>query len=146
VAYDDKLNGKISEDFWLRRTNAWQEEIAAVAAEVKTLQEATFDSFEKADALIKLCQRAPGLFAKQAFDEQTRLIRFIESNATFDGKTLKPLWKKPFDVLVEGLKDQTGGADETRTNRVKTSLTPPPPAHKAPAPDCYSYTPKTHLN
>jgi len=32
------LSGKIDEDFWLRRTNGWKEEIAAVAAEVKTLQ------------------------------------------------------------------------------------------------------------
>jgi site-specific DNA recombinase len=116
AAYDDKLNGKIPEDFWLRRTNAWQEEIATVAAEIKTLQDATFDSFEKADALMKLCKKAPDLFQSQTFDEQTRLIRFIESNATFDGKTLKPQYKKPFDELAEGLKGTTGGPDETRTS------------------------------
>jgi hypothetical protein len=32
---------------------------------------------------------------------------------------LKPLYKKPFDTLVEGLKDQTGGADETRTRDLR---------------------------
>ncbi len=49
AAYDDKLNGKIAEDFWLRRTNVWQEEIAKVAAEINDLQTATFDSFAQAE-------------------------------------------------------------------------------------------------
>jgi hypothetical protein len=47
------------------------------------------------------------LIITQSFE----LIRLIELDAIFDGKTLKPLWKKPFDLLVEGLKQGTGGAD-----------------------------------
>jgi hypothetical protein len=70
-------------------------------------------------ALVKLCRKAPDLFARQNFFEQSQMIRLIELDAIFDGKTLKPLYKKPFDTLVEGLKDQTGGADETRTRDLR---------------------------
>jgi hypothetical protein len=43
------------------------------------------------------------------------MIRLIESNATFDGERLTPIYDEPFDALAEGLKDQTGEPDETRT-------------------------------
>jgi hypothetical protein len=49
-------------------------------------------------------------FRSWTFLEQSQMIRLIELDAIFDGKTLKPLWKKPFDLLVEGLKQGTGGA------------------------------------
>jgi len=47
------------------------------------------------------------------------MIRLIESNVTFDGDSLNPLYKGPFDLLAEGLEDQTGGADETRTRDLR---------------------------
>ena len=119
AAYDDKLSGKISEDFWLRRTNGWQEEIAKVAAEIDDLQTATFDSFAQTDGLMKLCRRAPDLFQQQSIDEQARLIKLLESNASYDGSTLTPKYKEPFDLMAEGLEDQTGGADETRTRDLR---------------------------
>ncbi len=73
-----------------------------MAAEISDLQTATFDSFAQADELMKLCRRAPDLFQQQNLDEQARMIRLIESNATFDGETLTPIYKEPFDALAEG--------------------------------------------
>jgi putative transposase len=90
--------------------------VEEICRKLEISQAATFDSFEKADALMRLCRKAPDLFQQQTFDEQARLLKFIESNATFDGKTLTAEYKKPFDTLVEGLKGTTGGADETRTS------------------------------
>ena len=86
-----------------------------MAAEINALQDATFDSFAQADELLKLCRRAPDLFQQQSFDEQARLIKLLESNASYDGSTLSPKYKEPFDLMAEGLEDQTGGPDETRT-------------------------------
>ena len=83
-----------------------------MAAEISDLQTATFDSFAQVDELMKLCRRAPDLFQQQDLDEQARMIRLIESNATFDGETLTPIYKEPFDILAEGLEDQTGGPDD----------------------------------
>jgi hypothetical protein len=48
------------------------------ADETGTLQSATFDSLAKGDALVKLCRKAPELFAKRNFFEQSQMIRLIE--------------------------------------------------------------------
>src|SRR5262249_25940453 len=84
--------------------------LAQRAGETRTLQSATFDSLAKADALVTLCQKAPDLFARQDFFKQSQMIRLLEHDAIFDGNTLKPLYKKPFDLMVEGLKQGAGGA------------------------------------
>ena len=73
----------------------------------------------QADELMKLCRRAPDLFQQQNLDEQARMIRLIESNAIFDGIALSAKYREPFDALAEGLEDQTGGADETRTRDLR---------------------------
>jgi site-specific DNA recombinase len=118
-AYDDKLAGRIDQELWDRRFSGWQEELAAVRAQIRDLEGATFHSFERADALLKLCRSAPALYSKQSPDQQSRLIKLICSNSTWDGVTLTPTYKKPFDSLAEGLLFVTGGADEIRTRDLR---------------------------
>jgi hypothetical protein len=101
AAYDDKIAGRISEEYWLRRFNEWQEELATARAAIRDLENATFDSFKTADKLLALCRRAPELFVRQTYDEQARLVRFVESNSRWDGVTLTAAYNKPFDLLVE---------------------------------------------
>jgi hypothetical protein len=115
-AYDDKLAGRITEDYWTERFNGWQEELATVRAQIRDLEGATFDSFKRADALLKLCRKAPQLFEKQSPDEQARLLKLVTSNFSWDGVTLTPTYRKPFDMLAEGLHIMSGGADD-RINR-----------------------------
>jgi hypothetical protein len=110
-AYDDKLAGRISEEYWTERFNRWQEELADVRAQIRDLEGATFDSFKRADALLKLCRKAPALYRKQTFDEQARLLELITSNFSWDGVTLAPTYRKPFDQLAEGLLIMSGGAE-----------------------------------
>ena len=118
-AYDDKLSGRINEEYWVERFNRWQEELAAVRADIRDLEGATFDSFKKADALIKLCRKAPRLYELQTPEEQARLIKLITSNFSWDGVNLTPTYRKPFDLLAEGLLIMDGGADEIRTRDLR---------------------------
>ena len=118
-AYDDKLSGRITEEYWVERFNRWQEDLATVRAEIKDLEGATFDSFKKADALLELCRRAPKLYELQTPEEQARLMKLVTSNFSWDGVTLTPKYKKPFDMLAEGLFIMSGGADEIRTRDLR---------------------------
>ncbi len=115
AAYDDKLNGRISEEYWTRRTNDWQTELAELKADIASLEDRKFRSFETLESILSLARKASDLFVTQSFDEQARLIRLVETNATWDGVTLSAAYKKPFSFFAEGLKSSSGGADETRT-------------------------------
>jgi site-specific DNA recombinase len=114
-AYDDKLSGAITQKYWDHRSSEWQVELAEVSAEIHRLESATFKSFDDADAILELAQRAPELFVKQNPTEQARLLKFIALNSCYDGATLSVTYKKPFDLLTEELFFSSCGADETRT-------------------------------
>lgn len=47
-AGDDKLVGQITEEYWLRRSNEWQEELAEVRVRLRDLENPTFKSFSLA--------------------------------------------------------------------------------------------------
>jgi len=110
-AYDDKLAERITEEYWVERCNRWQEELAIVRPEIRDLENATFDSFKKADTLLRLCRKAPRLYKLQTPEEQARLMKLVTSNSSWDGVTLTPTYRKPFDQLAEGLLIMDGGAN-----------------------------------
>ena len=56
-------------------------------------------------------RRAPDLYVRQTPEEQARLMRFVDSNSRWDGVTLTPIYRKPFDFLAEGLHFNSGGAE-----------------------------------
>jgi len=73
-AYDDKLAGRITDDYWGLRSNEWQTELATVSASIRQLENATFDSFATGRTVLELSQRAADLYVKQTWTEQARLI------------------------------------------------------------------------
>ena len=44
-------------------------------------------------------------------EEQARLMKLVTSNFSWDGVTLTPKYRKPFDLLAEGLLIMDGGAN-----------------------------------
>ena len=113
-AYDDNLAGRITQDYWDRRSSAWQGELAEIGAEIRRLETATFQSIENADAILEPAQRAPELFVAQDPAEKARLVRIVALNSVYEGTTLAVTYREPFDLLIEGL-SYLCGADEIRT-------------------------------
>ena len=57
------------------------------------------------------CGREGHREERQTPEEQARLIKSVTSNFSWDGVTLTPIYRKPFDLLAEGLLIMDGGAD-----------------------------------
>jgi hypothetical protein len=85
------VSGKISEQFWTRKSEEWEAEQQTIAAEQARL------------APIK-----PGCGGSK------RCYRTAPSIAT-----LCPTYKKPFDLFVRATKQENGGVDGTRTRGLR---------------------------
>jgi len=109
ASYDDKLNNRISEEYWTRRTNEWQTELAELKADIVTLEDRKFRAFATIEAVTSLARKASDLYIGQPYEEHARLIKLVESNSTWDGVTLSATYKKPFSFFAEGLKSSSGG-------------------------------------
>jgi len=102
--YDDFVEGRISEEFWARRSEARESELKAIESDRARLEAAQAPIAITAQTILELAKQAENLYKSQNPAEQRRLLETVLSNCTFDAGTLCPTYAKPFDLLVEGNK------------------------------------------
>ena len=106
-AYEDKLTGKISADFWERKSKEWDSEMLDIQHEIKTHQNANLSYYQTGAQILELANKAYDLYLQQTAHEQRKLLNTILSNCTFYRGTLYPTYRKPFDILAKGLQIQS---------------------------------------
>ena len=116
-AYTDKLDGKISEEFWQRKTAEWQMEEQQILMAMQGLREASADTLLNAKRALELANKAYFLYVTQNAVEQARLLKMVASNCRFDGASLYPTYRKPFDVIFERAKSKEWRARRDSNSR-----------------------------
>jgi len=105
-AYTDKLDGKLSEERWLRLDRDWEARAHEISQQIELLQATTEPQLDKAAETFELLKRAPTLYKQQDPYDQARFLRELVSNCEMKGDILVPVYYKPFDAVAVGL--QTG--------------------------------------
>jgi hypothetical protein len=118
--YEDFIEHRISEEFWNRKSQQWEAELAVTEAERKRAEVPRSDVTATAERILELAKKAEFLYKSQDPAEQRRLLETVLSNCTFDRGTLCPTYSKPFDLLVRG--------NETGEWRSRRDSNPRPPA------------------
>jgi hypothetical protein len=119
-AYDDYVSGRISEEFWTRKSEQWEEEGRITEGELARLSVSSTSIVVTAEKILELAKQAENLYKSQVPTEQRRLLETVLSNCTFDRGTLCPTYSLPFDLLVRG--------NETGNWRGRRDSNPRPPA------------------
>lgn len=101
-AYEDKLDGTISEELWRRKSSSWQTEINDIRIRMKALDSAAIDFYETGSQILELAKSAYDMYLRQDSQERRLLLNSVLSNCTFYRGSLCPTYKKPFDILAEG--------------------------------------------
>jgi len=104
--YDDFVSGRISEEFWTRKSQEWEAELLTVDSERARLQVPRPPAIVTAGKILELAKKAEFLYKTQNPAEQRRLLETVLSNCTFDRGTLCPTYSSPFDLRVRG--NETG--------------------------------------
>jgi hypothetical protein len=100
-AYEDYLDGRISQDFWTWKSNDWEAELAIIAAEEHRLSTPAPAYAVTAEKILELAKTAHSRFLEQSGVEQRRLLDSVLSNCTLDRGTLCPTYSKPFDIFAD---------------------------------------------
>ncbi len=116
-AYLDKLDGKISEDFWRRKTSEWQQEEQQIQMAMQGLDQASADQLLNAKSALELANKAYFLYVTQTPAEQAKLLKLVLSNCKTDGISLFPTYRKPFDVIFERAKSKEWRARRDSNSR-----------------------------
>ena len=98
-----RLHREVEGEQYTRKNRELRERESRLLLEVEVQ---TRDRHENADVAVKAFELSQNLVAKwdrADFDAKRRLLEIICLNLTLDGVTLCPEWRKPFDLLAEGL-------------------------------------------
>ena len=115
-AYLDKLDGRISEEFWLRKTAEWQGEEQQILLTIGGLNQAQPERLLDAVRILELANKAYSLYLKQSAAEKAKLLRIVLSNCKSDASSIYPTYRKPFDMVFARAKN-----DEWRARRDSNS-------------------------
>ena len=112
--YEDKLDGKIDEEFWGRKMNEWREQERALESQLSGLNSrATGDSVLTVQRIFELANRAHFLYLTRNTTDRAELLKSVLLNCSTDGASLWPTYRRPFDLIFERAKNQewSGRAD-----------------------------------
>ena len=105
AAYVDKLDGKISEEFWERKMAEWRVEEQQVKLALDALANAgTEDRALSAERTLELANKAYLLYVSQDSFEKAKLLRTLLSNCSMDAVSATPTHRYPFDLIFKRAK------------------------------------------
>lgn len=112
--YEDKLDGKIPEDFWLRKMNAWRGEEQHIQATLERLHNLkTQDRVEAAERIFEIATKAHSLYvAQNDMSEKAKLVRMFVLNCQIDVINVTPIFKNPYNLIFRKAHAREWLADE----------------------------------
>lgn len=110
ACYEDKVMGKIDNDFWERQTGLWKKKQSDVIASINFHKQANTKYLSKGVELLELAKNAFSLYEKQTPEEKRRLLETMVSNSRLVNGSVEFFWKKPFDLIAERSLLQKWGA------------------------------------
>ena len=103
--YLDKLDGRITAEFFDQKSAEWREEQRGVLHNVEQHQNANQSYLREGVGILELAKHAAELFEKQPASEKRRLLDFVVSNCSWANGELTVEFRQPFDLIAIGVTD-----------------------------------------
>ena len=120
-AYLDKLDGKITEEFWNRKSVEWQSEEQQVLLALKSAEQPKSERMLDAMRTLELANKAYFLYLKQEPAEKAKLLKMVLSNCEIDSANVYPTYRKPFDLIFQHAKNEGWRARRDSNSRPSAS-------------------------
>jgi len=120
-AYQNKLDGKIPQEFWERKILEWTEDERHIQAGLTRLEVPSSGRILDAKRILELANKAYSLYLTRNSAEQAQLLKMVLLNCTIDATTVQPTYRKPFDLIFQRAKKQEW------SGREDLNLRPPGP-------------------
>jgi len=97
--YADKLDGRITGEFFEQCSAAWRAEQEAIIRRINDVRSSAPAPVETAVDALRLTSRACELFEQQTLSEQRRLLQLLIKNASWQQGRLRTTLFEPFEIL-----------------------------------------------
>ena len=112
-AYMDKLDEKITEEFWQRQMLELQAQDRRIATCLANLTESSSSKLLTISRTLELAQEAHSIYLAQDSTEQAKLLDLVLLNCEIDEVSAYPTYTMPFNLIAQTAKneDWSGRAD-----------------------------------
>lgn len=100
---DMRIDGELDKDIYERKIQELRKEEADIHSKLNNHTKANLNWFENAVHLLDLSHRAHTLFLEGNGEQKKLLLSAVSTNLVLKDKKVKFEYKKPFDILVQGL-------------------------------------------
>lgn len=101
--YLDKLDGNITQEFWLEKHAQWNKELELIQGNLIGHEKSSIKYLEEGIRIFELCTNAYSLYSKREPEEKVKMLKILLSNCTLKGGKASYTYKEPFDILAKGL-------------------------------------------
>lgn len=120
MLYDDKLDEKITPEFYEKKFKQYSEEQDAVLRQLKQHKNSNIAYFELGSALIDVAHNSTEIFKQAQPEQKKELINLAFSNLALNGDKLGYTYTKPFQILAKHAY-RVNHIFEPAKNRIKPS-------------------------
>ena len=103
VLYDDRLDEKITEDFYENKFKQYSDEKEQIIQSISKYSQANNKYFELGMNIYELSQRAKEIYQRANLDEKRQLISLVFSNLALSDGKLNFTYSVPFKILSEAV-------------------------------------------
>jgi len=100
-AYVDKLDGRITNEFWDTKSAEWHDEEQRLLASIADLDRAEPGRLLNSVRILELANKAHFLYLRQNSAEKAKLLKIVLSNCAIDAVNIYPTYRKPFDLIFQ---------------------------------------------
>ena len=101
--YDDKLDEKITKEFYERKSQQYSEEKEAITESIEKHSQASDKYCELGLNIYDLSQRARGIYREASLEEKRRLMRLVFNELFLDEGKMSFTYSKPFEMVHQAV-------------------------------------------
>lgn len=98
--YVDKLDGNISNEFWLEKKNQWINELDEIENLLHAFNDSDKKYYDAGIKILELVKNAYKAYSKQNNVEKRKMLKFLVSNSTINDKKVSYDYNLPFAYFV----------------------------------------------
>lgn len=98
--YEDRLDGKIDENLYERKTKEYQSSIANLKTQISTFELSESTRYETVSHLLDVAKNGYKIFSKLDYLGKRKLLKKVLSNSQLSGDLLLLKMKKPYELMA----------------------------------------------
>ena len=101
--YEERLDGELPEEMFQSLKSKYNTELQLANEEIERISMLEVPNMDKVLSTLELSQKLTGQYVSANMTDKGKILKSVASNFVLEGLSVCPVYKKPFNLIAEGL-------------------------------------------